>query len=229
MAGAPAPGITWGHSKDHRPDLKQLVFILTVTGDHAVPVICGLADGNTNDGFRPTSPPGRAPVKLTGGPGFLYVADCRASLGGGDGPHRPGRRPVHHRAAAQPQGRRRVPRLDAGPPAGLGRSSPRARPDRRAGPGLVRLPGAVALRGGIPRRVDPRQRQAAPRRRRPRPQDQEGRAGDRGSAWPGGCPPRAPGCAPPPRSTPPPRPPSPTPARPAGSASPSPARPGSRF
>ena len=46
--------------------------------------------------------------------------------------------------------------------------------------------------------------------------------------WPGGCPPRAPGCAPPPRSTPLPRPPSPTPARPAGSASPSPARPGSR-
>jgi transposase len=29
--------ITWGHNKDHRPDLKQLLHILTVTGDGAVP------------------------------------------------------------------------------------------------------------------------------------------------------------------------------------------------
>lgn len=48
-AGIPAPAITWGHSKDYRPDLKQLVCILTVSGDHAVPVICRLADGNTSD------------------------------------------------------------------------------------------------------------------------------------------------------------------------------------
>lgn len=27
--GQPTPVITWGHSKDHRPDLKQLVWILT--------------------------------------------------------------------------------------------------------------------------------------------------------------------------------------------------------
>jgi hypothetical protein len=32
VAGIP-PAITFGHSKDHRPDLKQLVFILTVSGD----------------------------------------------------------------------------------------------------------------------------------------------------------------------------------------------------
>ena len=30
--GIPAAAITWGHSKDHRPDLKQLVFILTCPG-----------------------------------------------------------------------------------------------------------------------------------------------------------------------------------------------------
>ena len=76
VAGTPAPAITWGHSKNHRPDLKQLVFILTVSGDHAVPVICRLADGNTSDD------PAHIPtwdqlVKLTGGPGFLYVADCK--------------------------------------------------------------------------------------------------------------------------------------------------------
>jgi hypothetical protein len=76
VAGTPAPAITRGHSKDHRPDLKQLVFILTVSGDHAVPVIYRLADGNTSDD------PAHIPtwdqlVRLTGGPGFLYVADCK--------------------------------------------------------------------------------------------------------------------------------------------------------
>src|SRR5664280_3769662 len=30
--------ITWGHNKDHRPDLKQMLYILTVTRDGAVPV-----------------------------------------------------------------------------------------------------------------------------------------------------------------------------------------------
>jgi len=76
VAGTPAAAITWGHSKDRRPDLKQLVFILTVSGDHAVPVIYRLADGNTSDD------PAHIPtwdqlVKLTGGPGFLYVAGCK--------------------------------------------------------------------------------------------------------------------------------------------------------
>ncbi|MGH3185809.1 MAG: IS1634 family transposase [Streptosporangiaceae bacterium] len=76
VAGVPTAEVTRGHSKDHRPDLKQLVFILTVSGDHAVPVIYRLADGNTSDD------PAHIPtwdtlVKLTGGPDFLYVADCK--------------------------------------------------------------------------------------------------------------------------------------------------------
>jgi transposase len=76
VAGTPAAAITRGHSKDHRPDLKQLVFILTVSGDHAVPVIYRLADGNTSD--DPTRiPTWDTLVKLTGGPDFLYVADCK--------------------------------------------------------------------------------------------------------------------------------------------------------
>src|SRR6266702_1173884 len=78
VAGTPVPAITFGHSKDHRPDLKQLVFILTVSADHAVPVIYRLASGNTND--DPTHiPTWDTLVKLTGGPGFLYVADCKAA------------------------------------------------------------------------------------------------------------------------------------------------------
>ncbi|MGI8794326.1 MAG: IS1634 family transposase, partial [Acidimicrobiales bacterium] len=40
---------TWGHSKDHRPDLKQLVWSLTVTADGAVPVCYRVADGNATD------------------------------------------------------------------------------------------------------------------------------------------------------------------------------------
>jgi hypothetical protein len=30
--------VTWGHNKDHRPDFKQLLYILTDSGDGAVPV-----------------------------------------------------------------------------------------------------------------------------------------------------------------------------------------------
>ena len=80
VAGTPTAAITFGHSKDHRPDLKQLVYILTVSGDHAVPVIYRLADGNTSD--DPTHiPTWDQLVKLTGHTGFLYVADCKLACG----------------------------------------------------------------------------------------------------------------------------------------------------
>ena len=80
VAGTPTAAITFGHSKDHRPDLKQLVYILTVSGDHAVPVSYRLADGNTSD--DPTHiPTWDQLVKLTGHTGFLYVADCKLACG----------------------------------------------------------------------------------------------------------------------------------------------------
>ena len=41
--------ITFGHNKDHRPDLKQLVWSLTVSADGAVPVHYNVYDGNTTD------------------------------------------------------------------------------------------------------------------------------------------------------------------------------------
>jgi hypothetical protein len=47
--GKPTPEVTFGHSKDHRPDLKQLVWILTVSADGAVPMAYRLADGDTSD------------------------------------------------------------------------------------------------------------------------------------------------------------------------------------
>ncbi|MCA1700839.1 MAG: IS1634 family transposase, partial [Actinobacteria bacterium] len=65
-----------GHSKDHRPDLKQLVLILTVTADGAVPLAHRLAAGNTNDD-RTHIDTWDELRTLTGRPGFLYVADSK--------------------------------------------------------------------------------------------------------------------------------------------------------
>ena len=41
--------ITHGHSKDHRPDLKQAVLELVVTQDGGIPFICKCHDGNASD------------------------------------------------------------------------------------------------------------------------------------------------------------------------------------
>ncbi len=43
------PRITFGYNKDHRPDLKQLLYSITITADGAVPVHCKTYDGNTSD------------------------------------------------------------------------------------------------------------------------------------------------------------------------------------
>ncbi len=76
VAGTPTPAITYGHSKDRRPDLKQLAYILTVAADGAVPVLYRLADGNTCD--DPTHVPTWDDlVALTGRTDFVYVADCK--------------------------------------------------------------------------------------------------------------------------------------------------------
>ena len=74
--GKPTPVVTFGHSKDHRPDLKQLVWILTVAADGAVPIAYRLADGNTTD--DPTHvPTWDGLVALLGRADFLYVADSK--------------------------------------------------------------------------------------------------------------------------------------------------------
>ena len=74
--GKATPVITFGHSKDHRPDLKQLVWILTVAADGAVPITYRLADGNTSD--DPTHVPTWDELaRLLGRTDFLYVADSK--------------------------------------------------------------------------------------------------------------------------------------------------------
>ena len=75
-SGQRAPAITYGYSKDHRPDLKQLLFILTTDADGGVPVQFRTADGNTNDSIThiETWTTLRA---VAGRADFLYVADSK--------------------------------------------------------------------------------------------------------------------------------------------------------
>jgi transposase len=68
--------ITWGHSKARRPDLKQLLYILTVTSDGNVPVYFSSESGNTVDD-RTHITTWDLLYELIGGADFLYVADCK--------------------------------------------------------------------------------------------------------------------------------------------------------
>jgi transposase len=76
MRGKATVKITWGHNKDYRPDLKQLVWILTVSAEGAIPVHFKVVDGNVEDSttHRETWDDLRM---LVGGPDFIYVADCK--------------------------------------------------------------------------------------------------------------------------------------------------------
>jgi transposase len=68
--------ITHGHNKDHRPDLKPLLYILTVSRDGAVPVHFRVESGNATDD-RSHIDSWEILCKLTGRRDFLYVADCK--------------------------------------------------------------------------------------------------------------------------------------------------------
>jgi len=68
--------VTWGHNKDHRPDLKQLLYILTVTGDGAVPMQFRVESGNATDD-RSHQGTWDLLCQLTGRRDFLYIADCK--------------------------------------------------------------------------------------------------------------------------------------------------------
>jgi len=72
----PTLAITWGHSKDHRPDLKQLLYILTIAEDGGIPIYFTAASGNVVDDqtHRATWD---LLCELVGHPDFLYVADCK--------------------------------------------------------------------------------------------------------------------------------------------------------
>lgn len=76
IRGKRAPWITYGRSKDRRPDLKQLLFVLTATADGGVPVQFRREDGNRND--SPTHIETWETLrKVAGRPDFLYIADSK--------------------------------------------------------------------------------------------------------------------------------------------------------
>ncbi len=66
--------ITRGYNKDHRPDLKQLLYNRTVTADGAVPIHCKIHDGNTADS-KVHKKTWLALCDIIGSADFLYVAD----------------------------------------------------------------------------------------------------------------------------------------------------------
>jgi transposase len=70
------PRITQGHNKDHRPDLKQLVFGVNVTADGAVPIAHQVFSGNrSDDSIHRTNL--EQLRELLRRDDFVYVADCK--------------------------------------------------------------------------------------------------------------------------------------------------------
>jgi transposase len=70
------PRIAFGYNKDHRPDLKQLLFSITVSADGAVPIHCKTYDGNVTDDQIHIETWDFL-CQLVGHTDFLYVADCK--------------------------------------------------------------------------------------------------------------------------------------------------------
>lgn len=76
VRGKRTPAVTWGKNKDHRPDLKQLLYKLTVSADGSVPLFFGVDSGNVNDD-KTHIETWEFVRELVGSPGFIYIADCK--------------------------------------------------------------------------------------------------------------------------------------------------------
>ena len=74
--GKSSLALTYGHNKDHRSDLKQLLFTLTVSRDGAVPIHYKGYDGNTTDD-KTHIQTWEALRRLTAKSDFIYVADSK--------------------------------------------------------------------------------------------------------------------------------------------------------
>jgi transposase len=78
------PRITFGYNKDHRPDLKQLLYSVTIGSDGAVPLHAKIYDGNTTDDAVHLDTWSFL-KQIVGSSDFLYVADSklcsRANMG----------------------------------------------------------------------------------------------------------------------------------------------------
>lgn len=69
-----------GKSKDHRPDLKQLVYCLSVSADGFVPIHYKTYSGNVTDDTTHIETWSTL-KKIVGRTDFLYVADCKYPTG----------------------------------------------------------------------------------------------------------------------------------------------------
>ncbi|MHB1493407.1 MAG: IS1634 family transposase [Thermoplasmataceae archaeon] len=74
--GKASAAITLGHNKDYRPDLKQLLWTLTVSSDHSVPVHYMALDGNTPDSNTHIDT-WNFLKEISGRTDFLYIADSK--------------------------------------------------------------------------------------------------------------------------------------------------------
>ncbi|MCA9627685.1 MAG: DUF4277 domain-containing protein, partial [Myxococcales bacterium] len=75
------PHVTYGYSKDHRPDLKQVVFGLTVSSDGAVPIFGRFASGNRGDGPETRFMLSQLREALPDPSSVLYVGDSKLFSG----------------------------------------------------------------------------------------------------------------------------------------------------
>lgn len=164
--GKTIPAIAFGHNKDHRADLKQLVWVLTVTADGAVPIAHRVESGNPSDDTTHI-PTWDGLVALVGRTDFLYVADTKlASRDAMDHIATRGGRFVT--VLPRTQRRRLLPKLDLHPRPGLDRSPPPpVAAARRTRQHLAHHTVAGPLRRGLPDRVGPLQHRSRPRRRVP--------------------------------------------------------------
>lgn len=78
MPGKTATGLCFkkGHSKDHRPDLKQIVYNLTISADGAIPIHYKAYPGNRTDDTVHIEI-WNSLRQLADRSDFLYVADCK--------------------------------------------------------------------------------------------------------------------------------------------------------
>ncbi len=76
QSGQPAVLITFGYSKAHRPDLKQVVLGTAVSGDGGVPLLSKTHDGNSSDSTLPI-PYWERLRQLCGTSRFCFIGDCK--------------------------------------------------------------------------------------------------------------------------------------------------------
>jgi len=75
------PWITYGHSKDRRPDLKQIMYGMMMSGDGGVPVFGEVLDGNTSDTAATASFFRRIRHLVEDPRRVVCVADCKGWSG----------------------------------------------------------------------------------------------------------------------------------------------------